>query len=73
MGIADYIIIAAVAAALGAAITHIVKKQRRGDCGCGGCMGDCSSCMHASRLGDQQKSTTDKEKTSAKKMPKKRI
>ena len=33
VGVADYIIIAAVAAALGAAITHTVKKQRRGDYG----------------------------------------
>lgn len=73
VGVADYIIIAAVAAALGAAITHTVKKRWRGDCGCGGCMGDCSSCMHASHLDDKQKSTADKEKASAEKLPKKRI
>lgn len=54
MGIGDYILIGAVAAALGAAIGHTIKKRRRGDYGCGGCMGDCSACMHASCLGERK-------------------
>lgn len=53
MGIGDYILIGAVAAALVAAIGHTIKKRRRGDYGCGGCMGDCSACMHASCQGER--------------------
>ncbi len=60
MGIADYIIVCAVAAALGAAIAHTIKKRRRGDFGCGGCMGDCSSCIHTSCIVGERNGKTDK-------------